>query len=141
MPGKVNPTQSEALIQVCLQVIGNDSTISFSEAYGSILDLNVCKPIMIFNLLESLEIISNSINSFIDHCLLDIRANKDQIDSQLENLLMLVTNLAPIIGYDKCSTIAIKAFDEDKSIKDVIKELGIEFDEDLDKLLDPKKMV
>ena len=141
MPGKINPTQSEALIQVCLKVMGNNSTISFSEAYGSILDLNVCKPIMIFNLLESIEIISNSINSFIDHCLLDIKVNRDQIDSQLENLLMLVTNLTPIIGYDKCSAIAIKAFDENKSIKEVIQEMGIELDEDLDKILDPKKMV
>ena len=141
MPGKINPTQSEALIQVCLKVMGNNLTISFSEAYGSILDLNVCKPIMIFNLLESIEIISNSINSFIDHCLLDIKVNRDQIDSQLENLLMLVTNLTPIIGYDKCSAIAIKAFDENKSIKEVIQEMGIELDEDLDKILDPKKMV
>ena len=141
MPGKVNPTQSEALIQVCLKVIGNDSIISFSEAYGSILDLNVCKPLMIFSLLESIEIISNSIASFIDHCLLDIKVNKDNIGSQLENLLMLVTNLAPIIGYDKCSAIAIKAFDENKNIKDVIREMGIELDDDIDKLLDPKKMV
>ena len=141
MPGKVNPTQSEALIQVCLKVIGNDSIISFSEAYGSILDLNVCKPLMIFNLLDSLEIISNSINSFIDHCLLEIKANKDQISSQLENLLMLVTNLTPFIGYDKCAAIAIKAFDENKSLKDVIKEMGIELDEDIDKILDPRKMV
>ena len=141
MPGKVNPTQSEALIQVCLKVMGNDSTISFAEAYGSILDLNVCKPIMIFNLLESIEIISNSINSFIDHCLLDLKANKNQINSQLENLIMLVTNLTPIIGYDKCSAIAIKAYDENKTIKEVIEEMGIELDEDLDKILDPKKMV
>ena len=141
MPGKVNPTQSEALIQVCLKVMGNDSTISFAEAYGSILDLNVCKPIMIFNLLESIEIISNSINSFIDHCLLDLKANKNQINSQLENLIMLVTNLTPIIGYDKCSAIAIKAYDENKTIKEVIEEMGIELDEDLYKILDPKKMV
>ncbi|MHA1916540.1 MAG: class II fumarate hydratase [Promethearchaeota archaeon] len=141
MPGKVNPTQSEALIQVCLQVIGNDSIISFSEAYGSILDLNVCKPLMIFNLLESMELLSNCINSFIDHCLLDIKANKENINSQLENLLMLVTNLVPIIGYDKCSTIAIKAYTENKNLKEVIKEMGIEIDEDLDSLLDPKKMV
>jgi len=141
MPGKVNPTQSEALIQVCIQVIGNDYIISFAEAHGSILDLNVCKPLMIFSLLESIEILANSINSFIDHCLLDIKANKKQINSQLENLLMLVTNLTPIIGYDKCSEIAIKAYDENKSIKEVIKEMGIDLDEDLDKLLDPKKMV
>ena len=141
MPGKVNPTQSEALIQVCLQVIGNDSIISFSEAYGSILDLNVCKPVMIFNLLESIELLSNGINSFIDHCLLDIKVNKENINSQLENLLMLVANLAPIIGYDKCSEIAIKAYDENKNLKEVIKEMGIELDEDLDSLLDPKNMI
>ena len=141
MPGKVNPTQSEALIQVCLQVIGNDSIITFAEGYGSILDLNVCKPLIIFNLLNSLEILSNGINSFIDHCLLDIKINEDQINSQLDNLLMLVTNLTPLIGYDKCSAIAIKAYNENKSIKEVIEEMGIELEEDLDKLLDPKKMV
>ena len=141
MPGKVNPTQSEALIQVCLQVIGYDSIVTLAEAYGSILDLNVCKPIMIFNLLKSLEILSNGINSFIDHCLIDIKVNKEHINSQLENLLMLVTNLIPLIGYDKCSAIAIKAYDVNKSLKEVIKEMGIELDEDLDELLDPKKMV
>jgi len=141
MPGKVNPTQSEALIQVCLQVIGNDSVISFAEAYGSILDLNVCKPLMIFNLLESIEFLSNSILSFIEKCLLDIKVNKTHIASQLDNLLMLVTNLTPLIGYDKCSAIAIKAYDENKSIKEVIEEMGIELDEELDDLLDPKKMV
>ncbi|MHA2185981.1 MAG: lyase family protein, partial [Promethearchaeota archaeon] len=87
MPGKVNPTQSEALIQVCLQVLGNDSIITFSEAYGSILDLNVCKPLMIVNLLESIELLSNGINSFIDYCLLDIKVNNESIKSQLDNLL------------------------------------------------------
>jgi len=141
MPGKVNPTQSEALIQVCLQVIGNDSIITFAEGYGSILDLNVCKPLMIFNLLKSLEILSNGINSFIDHCLLGIKINEEHINSQLKDLIMLVTNLAPLIGYDKCAAIAIKAYNENKSIKGVIEEMGIELDEDLDKLLDPKKMV
>jgi fumarate hydratase class II len=141
MPGKVNPTQSEALIQVCIQVLGNDSIISFSEAYGSILDLNVCKPLMIVNLLESIELLSNGINSFIDYCLLDIKVNNDSVKSQLDNLLMLVTNLVPIIGYDKCSKIAIKAYDENKNLKEVIKEMGIDLDEDLDDLLDPKKMV
>ncbi len=141
MPGKINPTQSEALIQVCLKVIGNDYTISLGEAYGSNLDLNVCKPLMIFSLLESIELLSNSITSFVDHCLLDLKANIPRINSQLENLLMVVTNLTPLLGYEKCSTIAIKAYDENKSIKDVIKEMKIQLDEDLDELLDPKKMV
>ncbi len=141
MPGKINPTQSEALIQVCLQVIGNDSTISTSEAFGSILDLNVCKPVMIYNLLESINILSGGINSFIDKCLIGLKPNLEQINAHLERMLMIVTNLNQYIGYDKCSEIAQKAYKEGKTIKEVITELGLEFEEDLDKLLDPKKMM
>jgi fumarate hydratase class II len=140
MPGKVNPTQSEALIQVCLQVLGNDSVISFGEAYGSILDLNVCKPVMIVNLLESIEILIGGINSFIDHCLTDLKANEEQINLQLEEMIMTITNLAPIIGYDKCSEIAQRAYKEGKTCKKVIREMGLKID-NLDDLLDPKKMV
>ena len=140
MPGKINPTQSEALIQVCLQVIGNDSVVSFGEAHGSILDLNVCKPVMIINLLESVEILIGGINSFVDHCLIALKANKDQINDQLERMLMVVTRLTPIIGYDKCSEIAHRAFKEGKTCRQVIKEIGLEID-NLDELLDPKKMV
>ncbi len=140
MPGKLNPTQSEALIQVCLQVIGNDSVVSFGEAYGSILDLNVCKPVMIINLLESIDILIGGINSFIDNCLLNLEANTQQINKQLEQMLMLVTNLTPIIGYDKCSEIAQRAFNEGKNLKTIIKEMGLKID-NLDELLDPKKMV
>ncbi|MHA1255418.1 MAG: class II fumarate hydratase [Promethearchaeota archaeon] len=141
MPGKINPTQSEALIQVCLQVIGNDSIITAGEAFGSILDLNVCKPIIIYNLLESIEILSGGINSFIDKCLKDLSANKEQIKSQLEKMIMIVTNLNPYIGYDKSSEIAQKAFKEGKTIKQVINEMGIEIEGDLDEILDPRKMV
>ena len=140
MPGKVNPTQSEALIQVCLQVIGNDSVISFGEAYGSILDLNVCKPVMISNLLESIEILIGGINSFINHCLKDLKVDKERIEYQLERILMVVTRLTPILGYDKSSDIAQKAFKEGKTIREVIKEIGLKID-NLDELLDPKKMV
>jgi len=141
MPGKINPTQSEALIQVCLQVMGNDSIISTSEAFGSILDLNVCKPVMIYNLLESINILSGGINSFIDKCLIGLKPNLEQINAHLERMLMIVTNLNQYIGYDKCSEIAQKAYKEGKTIKEVITELGLEFEEDLDKLLDPKKMM
>ena len=142
MPGKINPTQSEALIQVCLQVLGNDSVISFGEAYGSILDLNVCKPIMIFNFIESANIMHGAINSFIDYCLLGLKANKDQINSQLERMLMIVTNLTPLIGYDKCSEIAQRAYKEGKTCRKVIKEMGLDIDDkELDDLLDPKRMV
>ena len=140
MPGKINPTQSEALIQVCLQVIGNDSVVSFGEAYGSILDLNVCKPIMIINLLESIEILIGGIKSFISHCLSGLEANTMQINKNLDRMLMIVTNLTPIIGYDKCSEIAQRAYKEGKTCKTVIKEMGLKID-NLDELLDPKKMV
>ncbi|MFX0137386.1 MAG: class II fumarate hydratase [Candidatus Hodarchaeota archaeon] len=140
MPGKINPTQSEALIQVCLQVIGNDFVVSFGEVHGSILDLNVCKPVMIINLLESFEILIGGINSFIDHCLIALKANKDQINDHLERMLMVVTRLTPIIGYDKCSEIAHRAFKEGKTCRQIIKEIGLEID-NLDELLDPKKMV
>ncbi len=140
MPGKINPTQSEALIQVCLQVIGNDSVVTSGEMYGSILDLNMSKPVMIINVLESIEILIGGINSFIAHCLVDLKANTEQIDSNLEQMLMLITNLAPIIGYDKCSEIAQRAYNEGKSCKVVIKEMGLKID-NLDALLDPKNMV
>ncbi|MFX0001131.1 MAG: class II fumarate hydratase [Candidatus Hermodarchaeota archaeon] len=140
MPGKINPTQSEALIQVCLQVFGNDSVISFGETYGSILDLNVCKPIIIINLIESIEILIGGINSFIDNCLLNLKANIKQMNKQLDQMLMLVTNLTPIVGYDKCSEIVQRAYKEEKSVKAVIKEMGLKID-NLDELLDPRKMV
>ncbi|MHA2130957.1 MAG: class II fumarate hydratase [Promethearchaeota archaeon] len=140
MPGKINPTQSEALIQVCIQVFGNDYIISSGEAYGSILDLNVCTPIMIVNLNKSFNILIGGIHSFIDHRLIDLEVNAEQINKQLEEMLMVVTNLSPIIGYDKCSEIAQKAYKEGKTCIKVIKEMGLEID-NLDELLDPKKMV
>ena len=140
MPGKINPTQSEALIQVCLQVIGNDTVVTSGEMYGSILDLNMSKPVMIVNVLESIEILIGGINSFISNCLIGLKANTKQINMNLEQMLMIVTNLSPIIGYDKCSEIAQRAHKEGKTCKVVIKEMGLKID-NLDELLDPKKMV
>ena len=140
MPGKINPTQSEALIQVCLQVIGNDYVVTSGEMYGSILDLNMSKPLMIVNVLESIDILIGGIKSFIGNCLVDLKVNAEQIDSNLEQMLMLVTNLTPIIGYDKCSEIAQRAYKEGKSCKVVIKQMGLKID-NLDELLDPKNMV
>jgi len=140
MPGKVNPTQSEALIQVCLQVIGNDTTIASAEGFGSILDLNMCKPVMIVNLLDSIKLLGAGIKSFTEHCLRGLSVNRQQIEHQLERSLMLVTRLSPIIGYDRASEIAKKAYNEGKTIKEVILEEGLEI-ADLDELLDPSKMV
>ncbi len=141
MPGKINPTQCEMLIQVSLQVLGNDTVISLAESHGSILDLNVCKPLMISNILESINILINGINSFINNCLIGLEANKAHIKAQVEQMLMIATNLNPILGYDMASKIAQKAFSENKSIKEAILELGIQIDGDLDEILDPKKMV
>jgi fumarate hydratase class II len=141
MPGKVNPTQAEALLQVCLQVMGNDTTISLAEAFGSTLDLNVTKPLMITNLLDSIELLTNGIRSFVKNCLNGLRANKERINSQVENNLMIATNLVPIIGYDKASEITQTAAKTGKTIKQVIIDANLRIKGDLDKILDPKKMV
>ena len=140
MPGKINPTQSEALIQVCMQVIGYDTTISLAEGYGSVLDLNVAKPVIIVNLLDALNILANGIRSFTVNCLEGLEANVPAIESQLERSLMLVTRLSPVIGYDKAGEIAKKAHESGKTIREIIIELGLEI-ENLDELLDPHKMV
>ena len=140
MPGKVNPTQSEALIQVCVQVIGNDATIAVAEGYGSILDLNMSKPVMIVNLLESMKLLGAGIKSFTENCLKGLKVNKNRIQQQLNQSLMIATRLTPVIGYDRAAEIAKKAHKEGKTIKEVLHEERIEI-ENLDELLDPSKMV
>ena len=140
MPGKVNPTQAEALIQVCLQVMGNDMTVSLAEAFGSVLDLNTTKPVMITNLLDSIEILANGIVSFVKNCLNGLKANRRKIASQLETNLMVITNLVPVVGYDKASKIAQKAAESGKTVKQVILDMKLKIKEDLDELLDPRKM-
>ncbi|NIQ04682.1 MAG: class II fumarate hydratase [Candidatus Korarchaeota archaeon] len=141
MPGKINPTQSEALIQVCLQVLGNTTTISFAEPYGSLLDLNVSKPIMIVNVLNSIEMLANSMQSFGKRCLNGLEVEKEEIEAQLKRNLMRVTNLAPVIGYDTAADIAQKAYREKKNLIEVINEMDLENKEKLRTLLDPSKMV
>jgi fumarate hydratase class II len=141
MPGKINPTQSEALIQVCLQVIGNDATIAAAEGFGSILDLNVSKPVMIVNLLDSIRLLSGGIDSFTINCLRGLKVNEEQIQKQLDRSLMIVTRLSPLIGYDRASEIAKKAHESGKTIREVVNESGIEIEGDLDDILDPSKMV
>ncbi len=141
MPGKINPTQAEALIQVSLQVMGNDSTIALAEGFGSMLDLNVAKPVMIVNLLHSIRILSNGINSFVEHCLEGLKANTNHIELQLERTLMIVTRLTPIIGYDKASEVAKAAHSSGKTIRETLLDMKLEIDGNLDELLDPKRMV
>ena len=141
MPGKINPTQAEALIQVSLQVMGNDSTVALAEGFGSMLDLNVTKPVMIMNLLNSIRILSNGIKSFVEHCLEGLKANTNHIEMQLKRNLMIVTRLTPIIGYDKASDVAKAAHSSGKTIRETLLDMKLEIDGDLDEILDPKKMV
>ncbi len=140
MPGKINPTQSESLIQVALQVIGLDSAIALGEGYGSILDLNVAKPMIISNILESIRLLSNGISSFVKNCLSGLKPNLPIIQQHLDRSLMVVTKLSPVVGYDKAGEIARKALESGKTIRETIDELGLDI-ENLDELLDPSNMV
>jgi len=141
MPGKVNPTQIEALIQVCIKVIGNHTVIEQAEINGNILDLNVTKPLIISSLLESIRILTSGILSFTNNCLVGIVPNLIQLEKDLSRNLMVVTNLSKVIGYDKASEIARIANDTGQTIKEVILSRKIEIAGDLDKLLDPRTMV
>lgn len=140
MPGKVNPTQAEAVIQGCVQVIGNDSTINIAGSTGNF-ELNVCKPVMIYNLLQSINILSDLSVSFNNKCVVGIKANKKQIEENLNKSLMLVTALNPIIGYDKAADIAKKAYEEDKTLKEAAVELNYLSEKEFDKAINPAEMV
>jgi fumarate hydratase class II len=122
-------------------VIGNDATIAAAEGHGSILDLNVTKPVMIVNLLDSIRLLSRGIDSFRTNCLEGLKADKEQIRKQLDHSLMIVTRLSPIIGYDKASEIAKRAHETGKTIREIVVESDIEIEGDLDDILDPSKMV
>ncbi|MHA1199850.1 MAG: class II fumarate hydratase [Candidatus Heimdallarchaeaceae archaeon] len=126
MPGKVNPSQSEMLLQVCIHVIGNDTAVSYAEAIGSTLDLNITKPLIIDSILESIRLMTNGLKSFNLNCLVDLEANLINIQKQLQSNLMIVTKIAPDIGYDAASEIAKKAHEEDKTIIEVLEESDLE---------------
>ncbi len=139
MPGKVNPTQSEAMTMVCAQVMGNDATIGFAGSQGNF-ELNVFKPVMIYNLIQSIYLITDSAHSFSTHCLEGLEVNHTQVASYLDNSLMLVTALNPVIGYDKASEIAKKAYQENTSLKEACLALGYLGEAEFEQAIDPKKM-
>ncbi len=126
MPGKVNPTQSEAMTMVCAQVFGNDVAVNFGGAMGNF-ELNVFKPVIIFNVLNSIRLIADACESFTDNCVVGIEANKVNIKKHLENSLMLVTALNPHIGYDNAAKVAKKAHKENKTLKEVAVEIGTSY--------------
>ena len=139
MPGKVNPTQCEAMTMVCTQVFGNDTTVNFAGASGNF-ELNVFKPVIIFNVLQSIRLISDACESFTDHCAAGIEANKINIKKHLENSLMLVTALNPIIGYDNAAKVAKKAHKENKTLREAAIELNLLTAEKFDEVVRPEKM-
>ncbi len=140
MPGKVNPTQSEALTMVCVQVIGNDTAITIADSQGNF-ELNVFKPLIIHNLLHSIRLLSDSCRSFADYCVAGIQANRQQIARFLNASLMLVTALAPHIGYDKASQVAKKAYAEGKTLREACLELGFLTGDQFDAIVQPEKMI
>lgn len=140
MPGKVNPTQPEAMTMVCAQVIGNDTAINVGGATGHF-ELNVFKPMMIYNLLQSIRLLSDSCESFTNNCVVGIEAVKENIDSHLRNSLMLVTALNPHIGYDNAAKVAKKAFNDNSTLKEAAVELGLLTEEEFDEKVRPENMV
>ena len=140
MPGKVNPTQSEAMTMVVAQVLGNDTTINVAGASGNF-ELNVFMPVIAYNLLQSIQLLGDACNSFNDHCAVGIEPNRDKIDHFLHNSLMLVTALNPVIGYENSAKVAKTAYKENKTLKQVAVELGLVTAEQFDEVVKPEKMV
>lgn len=140
MPGKVNPTQSEAMTMVCAQVFGNDVTVNFAGASGNF-ELNVFMPVIAFNVLQSIKLLADACESFTDNCVVGIEANEANIKKHLENSLMLVTSLNPVIGYDNAAKVAKKAHKENKTLKEAAIELGLLTSEKFDEVVRPEKMI
>jgi len=140
MPGKVNPTQCEALTMVCTQVMGNNTTVSIAGSNGH-LELNVFKPVMIYNVLQSIQLLSDGCNSFTKNCLAGIEANEKRITDLMENSLMLVTALNPHIGYDNAAKIAKTAYNNGTTLKEEGVNLGLLTAEQYDEWINPEDMI
>ena len=139
MPGKVNPTQCEALTQVCIQVFGNNSSISFAGSQGHF-ELNVYNPLMAYNFLQSVQLMADAVVSFTDNCVVGIEAREDNIKAALERSLMLVTALAPTIGYDNAAKIAKTAHKNGTTLREEALKTGLVTAEDYDRLVRPEDM-
>jgi len=140
MPGKVNPTQCEAITMVAVQVFGNDAAISFAGSQGNF-ELNVFKPVIIFNFLNSVRLLADSCSSFTDDCVAGIEVDAKRIDQNVKNSLMLVTALSSKIGYDKAAEIAHKAYHEGLSLREAVRKLGYLNEKEFDELVRPENMI
>ena len=139
MPGKVNPTQAEAMTMVCAQVMGNDVAVNIGGMSGNF-ELNVFKPLMIFNLLNSIRLLGDACGSFTGHCARGIEPDREAIAAHLRNSLMLVTALNPHVGYDRAAEIAKKAYAEGSTLREAAVALGILSGEEFDRIMRPKDM-
>ena len=140
MPGKVNPTQSEAVTMVCVKVIGNHNGITMAGSHGHF-ELNVFKPLIAHNILQSIDLISDSSKNFALYCIKGLKADKEKIKSHLENSLMLVTSLAPKIGYDNAAKLAKSALKNKTTLREEALKSGLISVKEYDKIVDPKKMI
>ncbi|WP_411819762.1 class II fumarate hydratase [Hyphococcus formosus] len=140
MPGKVNPTQCEAMTMVCAQVMGNNTTVSFAGSQGHF-ELNVFKPVIAINVLQSIRLLADASNSFTDRCVVGIEANEERIKSLMEQSLMLVTALAPVIGYDNATKIAKTAHKNGTTLREEAVSLGFVSAEEYDRIVRPADMV
>jgi fumarate hydratase class II len=140
MPGKVNPTQCEAMTMVCTQVMGNDVTIGIAGSQGNF-ELNVYKPVMAYNILQSIRLLGDTCQSFNDHCAVGIEPNLETIDDKLRRSLMLVTALNPLIGYDNAAKVAKHAYKNNTTLRDAVVELGLLTGEQFDDAINPEDMV
>jgi fumarate hydratase class II len=140
MPGKVNPTQSEALTMVCAQVFGNDVTVTVGGASGNF-ELNVFKPVIVHNVLQSVRLLADACESFETHCARGIEPDRERISQHLERSLMLVTALAPVIGYDRAAEIAKKALREGRTLREAALALGYVTADEFDRHVRPERMV
>lgn len=140
MPGKVNPTQSEMVTMVACQVFANDTAIAFGASQGNF-ELNVFKPLIIYNFLQSVRLLSDAMVSFADHCVVGLEPDRDRIEHHLHNSLMLVTALNPHIGYDKAALIAKTAHKEQLTLKEAALQLGLLTSDEFDAYVIPEKMV
>ena len=140
MPGKVNPTQCEAVTMVCAKVIGNHTGITVAGSHGHF-ELNVFKPLIAYNILQSIDILADSVKNFSLYCVRGIKANKQKIKEHLDNSLMLVTALAPKIGYDNAAKIAKKALKNGTKLKDEALKSGLIKEKEYNILINPIKMI
>jgi fumarate hydratase class II len=140
MPGKVNPTQSEALTMVCVQVFGNDVAVTAGGAAGNF-ELNVFKPVIVHNVLQSIRLLADASESFERHCARGIEPDRERIRAHLDRSLMLVTALAPVIGYDRAAEIAKKAHREGTTLREAALALGHVTGEEFDRHVRPEGMV